>query len=169
MSKDSSIIHFYIHRFSLSIIPVSTDTTVQITAIILYLQLHVTFWKEDSKGMRISDELVTWYSSSRTCPYMLQTVAQPDYCATKFKPVWKSSNCCTNSQTTPHTIKLFAQQSVLRKRFACVCTYQVTGHNTPIHNILSTAPQLSISQKALGTLPEDDNVMPKHVGSTIHN
>jgi hypothetical protein len=28
---------------------------------------------------------------------------------------------------------------------------------------------LSISQKALGTLPEDDNVMPKHVGATIHN
>jgi len=38
----------------------------------------------------------------------------------------------------------------------------VTIHNTPIHNILSTA-QLSISQKALGTLPEDSNVMPKHV------
>jgi hypothetical protein len=34
--------------------------------------------------------------------------------------------------------------------------------------ILSTAPQLSISQKALGTLPEDANVMPKHVGDTIH-
>ena len=33
----------------------------------------------------------------------------------------------------------------------------------------STAPQLSISQKALGTLPEDGNVMPKHVGATIHN
>jgi hypothetical protein len=30
-------------------------------------------------------------------------------------------------------------------------------------------PQLSISQKALGTLPEDDNVMPKHVGANIHN
>ena len=45
----------------------------------------------------------------------------------------------------------------------------VTRHNTPIHNILSTAPQLSISQKALGTLPEDGNVMPKHVGATIHN
>jgi hypothetical protein len=41
--------------------------------------------------------------------------------------------------------------------------------NTPIHNILSTAPQLSISQKALGTLPEDGNVMLKHVGATIHN
>jgi hypothetical protein len=42
-------------------------------------------------------------------------------------------------------------------------------HNTPIHNILSTAPQLSISQKALGTLPGDGNVMPKHVGATMHN
>jgi hypothetical protein len=45
-----------------------------------------------------------------------------------------------------------------------VCTHHVTGHNTPIHNILSTAPQLSISQKALETLLEDGNVMPKHVG-----
>jgi hypothetical protein len=48
-------------------------------------------------------------------------------------------------------------------------TYHVPRHNTPIYNILSTAPQLSISQKALGTLPEDSNVMPKHVGDTIHN
>jgi hypothetical protein len=48
-------------------------------------------------------------------------------------------------------------------------THHVTKHNTPIHNILSTAPQLSISQKALGTLPEDGNVMPKHVDATIHN
>jgi hypothetical protein len=47
--------------------------------------------------------------------------------------------------------------------------HHFTRHNTPIHNILSTAPQLSISQKALGTLPEDGNVMPKHVGATIHN
>jgi hypothetical protein len=39
----------------------------------------------------------------------------------------------------------------------------------PIHNILSTAPQLIIYQKALGTLREDGNVMPKHVGDTIHN
>jgi hypothetical protein len=38
-----------------------------------------------------------------------------------------------------------------------------------IHNILSTAPQLSISQKALGTFPEDGNVMLKYVGATIHN
>jgi hypothetical protein len=49
------------------------------------------------------------------------------------------------------------------------CTHHVTIHNTPILNILSTAPQLSISQKALGTLPEDGNVMTKNVGATIHN
>jgi hypothetical protein len=29
--------------------------------------------------------------------------------------------------------------------------------------------QLSTSEKALGTLPEDGNVMPKHVGATIQN
>jgi hypothetical protein len=38
-----------------------------------------------------------------------------------------------------------------------------------IHNILSTASQLRISQKELGTLPDNGNVMPKHVGATIHN
>jgi hypothetical protein len=38
-----------------------------------------------------------------------------------------------------------------------------------IHNILSTAHQLSISQKELGTLPEDGNVMLRHVGATRHN
>jgi hypothetical protein len=35
--------------------------------------------------------------------------------------------------------------------------------------IVKTAPQLDISQKALGTLPEDGNVMPKRVGATISN
>jgi hypothetical protein len=50
-----------------------------------------------------------------------------------------------------------------------IATHHVTRHNTPIHNILSNAPQFSISQKALGTLSEDDNVMPKQVGATIHN
>jgi hypothetical protein len=52
---------------------------------------------------------------------------------------------------------------------AQIATHHVARHNTPIHNILSTAPQLSISQKALGKLPEDGNVMPKHVGATVHN
>jgi hypothetical protein len=48
-------------------------------------------------------------------------------------------------------------------------SHHVTKHNTPTHNILSTAAQLSISQKALGTLPEDGSVMPKYVGATVHN
>jgi hypothetical protein len=47
-----------------------------------------------------------------------------------------------------------------------IATHHVTTHNTPIHNILSTAPQLSIYQKALETLPEDGNVMLKHVRAT---
>ena len=47
--------------------------------------------------------------------------------------------------------------------------HHVTRHNMPIHNVISTAPQLSISQKALATLPKDGNVMPKHVEGTIHN
>jgi hypothetical protein len=49
-----------------------------------------------------------------------------------------------------------------------IAMHHVTRRNTPIHNILSTAPQLSISQKALGTLPEDGNVVLKDVGATIH-
>jgi hypothetical protein len=47
--------------------------------------------------------------------------------------------------------------------------HHVTRHNAPIHNILSIAPHLNISQKVLGTLPEDGNVMPKHVGATVNN
>jgi hypothetical protein len=53
-----------------------------------------------------------------------------------------------------------------------VRAHHVTRHNTPIHNILSTAPQLNITQKELGKLHElheDGNVMPKHVGATIHS
>jgi hypothetical protein len=46
---------------------------------------------------------------------------------------------------------------------------KITKNRSEFHNFLSTAPQLSISQKALGTLPEDGNVMPKHVGNTIYN
>jgi hypothetical protein len=49
------------------------------------------------------------------------------------------------------------------------CLHHATIKDTPIHNILSTAPQFNISQKALGTFPEDGNVMPQHVGVTIDN
>jgi hypothetical protein len=54
-------------------------------------------------------------------------------------------------------------------RDVVLLTYHVTRHNTPIHNILSTTPELIISHKALGTLSEDGNVMPKHLEATIHN
>jgi hypothetical protein len=47
--------------------------------------------------------------------------------------------------------------------------HNATRNNTPIHNILSTAFQLSISQKALETLPEDGNVMTKHVEAAVYN
>jgi hypothetical protein len=59
-----------------------------------------------------------------------------------------------------------AEQSIEYCGSAC-CV--LSRHNTPIHNILSTAPRLSISQNTLGTLSEESNVMPKHVGATIHN
>ena len=52
-----------------------------------------------------------------------------------------------------------------------VRVHHVTRHNTPIHNIISTASQLRISQKALGTLPE--NVRSAHhvtrLNTPIHN
>jgi hypothetical protein len=47
--------------------------------------------------------------------------------------------------------------------------HHVTRHNTPIHNILSTAPQLSISEKALGTFLEDSSLILKHVENAIDN
>jgi hypothetical protein len=50
-----------------------------------------------------------------------------------------------------------------------IATHHVTIHITPIHQVLSTAPQLGICQKALGKLPEDGNVMPERVGATVHN
>jgi hypothetical protein len=68
-----------------------------------------------------------------------------------------------------HYIAIFRERSECLLRDAQIATHHVTRHNTPIHNILSTAPQLSISHKALATLPEYGNLMPKHVGATIHN
>jgi hypothetical protein len=67
---------------------------------------------------------------------------------------------------------LIEEQSIECCGWGCgsqIATHHVTRNNTPIHSILSSAPKLSISQKALGTLPEDGNVLPKHVGDSIHN
>jgi hypothetical protein len=81
---------------------------------------------------------------------------------------WLSTNqavcyCALDDVSTMYEGVLTLTQHVTKHK------HHVTRHNTPIHNILSTAAQLSISQKALGTLPEDGNVMPKHVGATIHS
>jgi hypothetical protein len=69
-------------------------------------------------------------------------------CLTRFF-TWDFASC------TVHFVNIRVKNQI--------ATHHVTRHNTPIHNILSTAPQLSISQKALGTLHEDGSVMPKHV------
>jgi hypothetical protein len=69
---------------------------------------------------------------------------------------------CEKPTNTPNSHSVFYLCMVAPTRFGA-------RHNTPIHNILSIAPQFSISQKALGTLPEDGNVMSKHVGATIHS
>jgi hypothetical protein len=64
-------------------------------------------------------------------------------------------------------VNLGAVDRILWMGVLCLVTW---CQNTPIHNILSTAPQLNISQKALETLPEEDsNILPIHVGATIHN
>jgi hypothetical protein len=67
------------------------------------------------------------------------------------------------------TSYMFRHYIATFRELSHIATHHVTRHNTPIHNILSTAPKLSISQKELGMLPEDGNVMPKHVRATIHN
>jgi hypothetical protein len=64
---------------------------------------------------------------------------------------------------------MYGSSYVFRHYIVSIREHHVTPHNTHINNIISTAPQLSISQKALGTFHEDGNVMPKHVGTTIHN
>jgi beta-lactamase superfamily II metal-dependent hydrolase len=66
-----------------------------------------------------------------------------------------------------------SRQNIMDGRVVSSDVFRVAHHvsrrNTPIHNILSTAPQLSIASETLGTLPEDGNIMTKHLGATIHN
>jgi hypothetical protein len=69
----------------------------------------------------------------------------------------------------PYISLIYAWKNNKCNNYLFSLLYHATRHNTPIHNILSTAPQLSISQNALETLPEDGNVMPKHVADTIRN
>jgi hypothetical protein len=76
-----------------------------------------------------------------------------------------SERCSIEEQS----IEYFGWACCLVTWYEAIATHHVTRHNTSIPHIPSTAPQLRISQKALGTLPEDGNVMPKHVETTVHN
>jgi hypothetical protein len=65
--------------------------------------------------------------------------------------------------------------AILRERCYCLLR-DAQLFDAPRHETQNDHPPKSIdcstintSQKALGTLPEDGNVMPKHVGATIHN
>jgi hypothetical protein len=71
-----------------------------------------------------------------------------------------------SSYTFRHYIAVF-REAFLVSSERCSIEEQsiVIRHNTSIHNIRSTAPQLNISQKPLGTLPDDGNVMPKNAGA----
>src|SRR5215469_2742771 len=82
------------------------------------------------------------------------------HCHLQVAFVVSSERCSIEEQLIEYCV---ASSDVVRG------AHHVTRCNTPIYNILSTAPQLSIFQKALRTLPEDGNVMPKHVGAAIHN
>jgi hypothetical protein len=79
-----------------------------------------------------------------------------------------SERCSIEQQSNNIVGGHFAWCVAISDRYE-IAMYHVTRHKTLIHNILSTAPQFSISQKSLETFPEDGNVMPKHVGDTIHN
>jgi hypothetical protein len=67
------------------------------------------------------------------------------------------------------SVYLLRDAELRSSRYNIVEGRVVSRCNTPFHNILSTALQLSISQKVLGTLPDDGHIMPKHVGATKHN
>jgi hypothetical protein len=89
----------------------------------------------------------------------------PPFCELQTR--WRVSDQITNTWWGGQIVKLIIMPFLPLSCY--LLTHHATRHNTPNHNILSTAPQFSISLKALGTLPEDGNVMPKHVRSTIHN
>jgi hypothetical protein len=135
--------------------------------------------KHTTPNIRVSTLLTstqlraTWYTDS------LDMVVLPSTGTLRY------NNCCTDGGPSPEYFvntlvkdKVIPLQAYGRLRLpdsvtsieeqwlVTWCAPRTTSLET--HNILSTAPQFSISQKALETLPADGNVMPKHVGATIH-
>jgi hypothetical protein len=73
----------------------------------------VTFLKEDANSMRIIDELVTSVQRVHTRFRLLHNLIFVQQNANLFE----KRQTVAQSQTTPHTVKQFAQQPVLRKLF----------------------------------------------------
>jgi hypothetical protein len=111
--------------------------------------------------------------SGLTCPEVSSKVCHDSFCQSGSSVSSRSVICY--EAFCLHVVSIFSCIPVLCPKLELFLTpsqfvsSDVTRHNMPIHNILSTAPQLSISQKALGMLPEDGNVMLKHVGAIIHH
>jgi hypothetical protein len=64
--------------------------------------------------------------------------------------------------------------AILRERFQCLlrdAQLRISRQNIVDGHVVSSDVVRGDlrSQKALGMLPEDGSVMPKHVGDTIHN
>src|SRR5215469_182774 len=129
--------------------------------------------------------MVVIYCSNLTLNVLTTTIVAPPSNASKLEMGFNSvfKGCMKNQQIHQLFIQFGNYVWQLLHVLALHCHLQgafvvpsercsahhVTRCNTPIYNILSTAPQLSIFQKALRTLPEDGNVMPKHVGAAIHS
>jgi hypothetical protein len=96
-SQNPSNRGFCTHHFPLSTVPLATDITINsrqnslFAAVCFILKRRCERYKNQ------------WW----TCDVVQQLATMPIH----------ASNCCTNCQTTPHTIKLFAQKPVLRKQF----------------------------------------------------
>jgi hypothetical protein len=66
-----------------------------------------------------------------------------------------------------HYITIFRERSLCLLRDAQLRSSRQNIVDERVES--SDVVRVRISQKALGTLPEDGNVMPQHVGATTHN
>jgi hypothetical protein len=165
----------------------TVEVVYGVQIILLWWRLHQTAeWNASKCAKRLVHAAVTLRLNHiyNTCDLVTQNLTRISWFACYHRSVICISHT-TPAQTTAFGVtkscravfpKLYCSRILLifgkKKESSHPChiaTHHVTRHNTSIHNIVSTAPQLSICQKALGTLPEDGNVMTKRVGDTIHN
>src|SRR5215510_4612629 len=99
----------------------------------------------------IVDYMHQWTKHILTLNLLTTTILAPPSNASKwqmgFNSAFKGMHEKPTNTPIIHSLLIMYGSTYMFRHY-------ITRHNTPIHNILSTAPQLSISQKALGTLPE---------------